>query len=148
RPPRAGPYSAWRSTWPTPAWGCGAMGWCSAWGGGGMGQPRHHATAAPEAMVMKIFVGNLCFTTTGQELRACFEAYETVETVRIMTDRDTGRPRGFGFVEMPNGSEAQAAITGLNGTSLGGRPLTVNAARQRAEHGGPRRPRDERRPRW
>ena len=81
------------------------------------------------------------FTTTDQELRTCFEAYGTVETVRIMTDRDTGRPRGFGFVEMPNGSEAQAAIAGLNGTSLGGRPLTVNEARQREERGGPRRPR-------
>jgi cold-inducible RNA-binding protein len=58
-----------------------------------------------------------------------------------MTDRDTGRPRGFGFVEMPNSSEAQAAIAGLNGTSLGGRPLTVNEARKREERSGPRRPR-------
>jgi RNA recognition motif-containing protein len=73
-----------------------------------------------------IFVGNLAFTTTDQELRTCFEAYGTVDAVRIMTDWDTGRPRGFGFVEMPNGSEVQAAIAGLNGTSLGGRPLTVN----------------------
>jgi len=55
---------------------------------------------------MNIFVGNLAFTTTEQELRACFEAYGTVETVRLMTDRDTGRARGFGFVEMPNSSEA------------------------------------------
>jgi len=84
---------------------------------------------------MNIFVGNLAFTTTDQELRTCFEAYGTVETVRIMTERDTGRPRGFGFVEMPNGSEAQAAIAGLNGTSLGGRQLTVNEARQREERG-------------
>jgi len=90
---------------------------------------------------MNIFVGNLAFTTTDQELRALFEAYGTVETVRIMTDRDTGRPRGFGFVEMPNGTEAQAAIAGLNGTSLGGRPLSVNEARPREERGGPRRPR-------
>ena len=97
---------------------------------------------------MHIFVGNLAFTTTDQELRACFEAYGTVETVRIMTDRDTGRARGFGFVEMPDATEANAAITGLNGTPLGGRLLTVNEARQREE----RRPREEgdgrRRPRW
>jgi RNA recognition motif-containing protein len=117
------------------------MGSSSVWGEGGMWQPSHHDTTEHEDMVMNIFVGNLAFTTTDQELRTCFEAYGTVQTVRIMTDRDTGRPRGFGFVEMPNGSEAQAAIAGLNGTSLGGRPLTVNEARQREERGGPRRPR-------
>jgi cold-inducible RNA-binding protein len=96
---------------------------------------------------MNIFVGNLAFTTTEQELRACFETYGAVETVRIMTDRETGRARGFGFVEMPDAQEAQAAIAGLNGTALGGRSLTVNEARQREE----RRPRGEgdgRRPRW
>jgi RNA recognition motif-containing protein len=96
---------------------------------------------------MNIFIGNLAWTTTGQDLRACFEAYGTVETVRIMIDRDTGRSRGFGFVEMPDTTEANAAIAGLNGTSLGGRPLTVNEARQREE-----RPRGDgdgrRRPRW
>ena len=106
-----------------------------------MWQPSHHNTTEHEDMVMNIFVGNLAFTTTDQELRTCFEAYGTVDAVRIMTDRDTGQPRGFGFVEMPNGSEAQAAIAGLNGTSLGGRSLTVNEARQREERGGPRRPR-------
>ena len=97
---------------------------------------------------MHIFVGNLACTTTDQELRACFEAYGTVETVRMMTDRDTGRARGFAFVEMPNALEATAAIAGLDGTSLGGRALTVNEARPRQE----RRPRDDgegrRRPRW
>ena len=97
---------------------------------------------------MHIFVGDLAFTTTEQELRACFEAYGTVETVRMMTDRDTGRARGFGFVEMPHSSEAQVAIAGVNGTSLGGRQLTVNKARPREE----RRTRDDRegrrRPRW
>ena len=97
---------------------------------------------------MNIFVGNLAFTATEQELRTCFEAYGTVETVRIMTDRDTGRSRGFGFVEMPDATEAQAAIDGLNGTSLEGRMLTVTEARPREE----RRPRDDgdgrRRPRW
>ena len=90
---------------------------------------------------MNIFVGNLAFTTTDQELRACFEAYGTVDTVRIMTDRETGRSRGFGFVEMPNAMEANAAIAGLDGTALGGRALTVNEARPREERGGPRRPR-------
>jgi len=90
---------------------------------------------------MNIFVGNLAFTTTDQELRALFEAYGTVESVRIMTDRDTGRPRGFGFVEMLNATDAQATIDGLNGTSLGGRDLTVNEARPREDRGGPRRPR-------
>ena len=96
---------------------------------------------------MNIFVGNLAFTATEQELRTCFEAYGTVETVRIMTDRETGRSRGFGFVEMPDATEGQAAIDGLNGTSLGGRSLTVNEARPREERGprgdgdGRRRPR-------
>ena len=90
---------------------------------------------------MNIFVGNLAFTSTEAELRQLFEAYGTVDTVRIMTDRETGRPRGFGFVEMPNTAEAQAAIDGLQGATLGGRTLTVNEARQREE-------RRERRPRW
>ena len=90
---------------------------------------------------MDIFVGNLTFTTTEEELAQLFHPYGEIARVRIMTDRETGRSRGFGFVEMPNGSEAQAAIAGLNGTSLGGRPLTVNEARQREERGGPRRPR-------
>ncbi len=70
---------------------------------------------------MNIFVGNLAFTATEAEVRQLFEGYGAVDTVRLMTDRDTGRPRGFGFVEMPDATEAQAAIAGLNGTSLGGR---------------------------
>jgi cold-inducible RNA-binding protein len=87
---------------------------------------------------MNIFVGNLNWSTTEAELEHLFYGYGTVESVRIMTDRETGRSRGFGFVEMPNHNEAQAAIEGLNGTSLGGRPLTVNEARER-EGGGDRR---------
>jgi cold-inducible RNA-binding protein len=90
---------------------------------------------------MRIFVGNLAFATTEEELGQLFEPYGTVERAQIVTDRETGRSRGFGFVEMPEAAEAQAAIAGLNGTSLGGRPLTVNEARQREERGGPRRPR-------
>jgi RNA recognition motif-containing protein len=92
---------------------------------------------------MNIFVGNLAYTATEEEVRELFEGYGTVDTGRLMTDRDTGRPRGFGFVEMPDATAAQAAITGLNGTSLGGRQLTVNEARPREERGGPRRG-----PRW
>jgi cold-inducible RNA-binding protein len=90
---------------------------------------------------MRIFIGNLAFATTEEELGQLFEPYGTVERVQIVTDRETGRSRGFGFVEMPDAAEAQAAIAGLNGTSLGGRPLTVNEARQREERGEPRRPR-------
>ena len=90
---------------------------------------------------MNIFVGNLNWETTLEELEQLFAPYGTVERVQIVTDRATGRPRGFGFVEMPNSTQAQAAIEGLNGTSLGGRTLTVNEARQREDRGGPRRPR-------
>jgi len=90
---------------------------------------------------MNIFVGNVNWSTTEAELEQLFSAYGTVDSVRIMTDRETGRSRGFGFVEIPNTSEAQAAIEALNGTALGGRTLTVNEARQREERGGPRRPR-------
>ena len=68
---------------------------------------------------MNIFVGNLNWSTTEEELHHAFSAYGIVDSVRIMTDRDTGRSRGFGFVEMPNASEAQAAIEGLNGTQVG-----------------------------
>jgi RNA recognition motif-containing protein len=90
---------------------------------------------------MRIFVGNLAWATTEDELERLFEPYGIVDRAQIVTDRDTGRSRGFGFVEMPDATEAQAAIDGLNGTSLGGRPLTVNEARQREERDGPRRPR-------
>jgi len=90
---------------------------------------------------MNIFVGNLAFTTTDEELRALFEAYGSVETVRIMTDRDTGRSRGFGFVEMPDDPAGERAIEALNGTSLGGRALTVHEARPRQDRGAPQRER-------
>ena len=92
---------------------------------------------------MNIFVANLAFTAAEDEVRHVFEGYGTVDTVRLMTDRDSGRPRGFGFVEMPDDTQARAAIAGLNGTSLGGRPLTINEARPREERGAPRRG-----PRW
>jgi len=95
---------------------------------------------------MRIFVGNLAWTTTEDELTQLFESYGIVERAQIMTDRETGRSRGFGFVEMPDTAEANAAIAGLHGTSHGGRQLTVNEARQREDQGGPRR--EPRRPRW
>ena len=95
---------------------------------------------------MQIFVGNLHWETTEGALEALFAPYGTVERVQIIMDRYTGRSRGFGFVEMPDARAAQAAIDGLNGTSVEGRPLTVNEARQREDQGGPRR--EPRRPRW
>jgi RNA recognition motif-containing protein len=88
-----------------------------------------------------IFVGNVAFTTTEQTLRDLFESYGAVDTVRIMTDRETGRSRGFGFVEMPDGTAAHAAIAGLQGRELEGRAFTVNEARPRADRREPRRPR-------
>ena len=97
---------------------------------------------------MRIFVANLTWSTTEEELSQLFESYGIVDRAQIITDRETGRSRGFGFVEMPNGSEAQAAMAGLNGTSLGGRALTVNEARQREGEDRPQRPQEERRPRW
>ena len=87
---------------------------------------------------MNIYVGNLSFDTTETELEAAFAAYGTVQTARVVTDRDTGRPRGFGFVEMANQAEAEAAIAALNGKELQGRTLTVNEARAREERGGSR----------
>ena len=88
-----------------------------------------------------IFVGNLALTTTEQELRKLFEPYGSVDAIRMMTDRETGRSRGFGFVEMPDNRAAQTAIDALNGTSLAGRALTVNAARPREPRREPRQPR-------
>ena len=90
---------------------------------------------------MNIFVGNLAFTTTEQDLRQLFEPYGTVETIRMMTDRETGRSRGFGFVEMPDNRAAQTALDALNSTSLAGRALTANEARSREPRREPRPPR-------
>jgi len=85
---------------------------------------------------MKLYVGNLPFSTSEDELRELFEQYGGVSTADIVMDRDTGRPRGFGFVEMPNDSEAQTAIDNLHGKPFGGRDLTVNEARPRQAGGG------------
>lgn len=84
---------------------------------------------------MNIYVGNLSFDTSERDLEAAFATYGQVASARIATDRDTNRPRGFGFVEMGNQTEAEAAIAGLNGRELQGRTLTVNEARPREERG-------------
>jgi cold-inducible RNA-binding protein len=82
-----------------------------------------------------IFVGNLNFSATESSVRALFEAYGTVERVSIVTDRDTGQARGFGFVEMSANAEADRAIAELNGRELDGRALNVNEARPKTERG-------------
>lgn len=82
-----------------------------------------------------IYVGNLSFNASEDELRQMFEAYGEVSRASIVTDRDTGRSRGFGFVEMPDDSAAMSAIEALNGTEMGGRNITVNEARPKTERG-------------
>ena len=77
---------------------------------------------------MNIFVGNLAFTVTDQDLRQLFELYGAVDTIEVISDRETGRPCGFGFVDMPERSAARAAIAGLHGTDLAGCTCTVNEA--------------------
>ena len=85
---------------------------------------------------MNIYVGNLAFEVTDESLATTFTEYGEVGTARVIIDRFSGRSRGFGFVEMPNDTEAQAAIQGLNGTDQQGRTLTVNEARPRENGGG------------
>jgi cold-inducible RNA-binding protein len=83
-----------------------------------------------------IFVGNLSFGATEDAVRSMFEAYGTVERVNLITDRDTGQARGFGFVEMTNNAEADRAIAELNGRDLDGRALNINEARPKEDRGG------------
>jgi cold-inducible RNA-binding protein len=83
-----------------------------------------------------IYVGNLDFNISEDELRQAFAAYGQVDNVTILKDRDTGQPRGFGFVEMANDEEAMKAINGINGTQLGSRVLNVNEARPKVNKGG------------
>ena len=83
-----------------------------------------------------IFVGNLSFNTAEDELRQLFEPFGQVDRVSIMTDRDTGRSRGFGFVEMASNEDGEKAITALNGSSVGGRTINVNEARPKTERSG------------
>jgi RNA recognition motif-containing protein len=84
----------------------------------------------------KLYVGNLPFSTTEDELRSLFERHGTVGSVNVITDRETGRPRGFAFVEMEDASAAEAAMRALDGSQLGGRSLRVNEAQDRRGGGG------------
>ena len=84
---------------------------------------------------MRIYVGNFAYELSEQELRQAFEAHGQVQEVSMISDRETGRPKGFAFVEMPTSAEAQAAISALNGKDFGGRAITVNEARPRPERG-------------
>ena len=106
-----------------------------------------------ELKVKNIFVGNLDFAATDSSVRAMFERYGKVDRVNLVTDRDTGRSRGFAFVEMSNTEEADKAIAGLNGTEFGGRALNVNEARPKTQGAGGRGngggyARQRREPRW
>ena len=87
-------------------------------------------------MGKKLYVGNIPFTTTEDELTQLFERHGTVQSVNVITDRETGRPRGFAFVEMESDQAAQAAQRALDGSQLGGRSLRVNEAQERSGGGG------------
>ena len=90
---------------------------------------------------MNIYVGNLAFTATEQDLRQLFEPYGAVDEIRVIMDRETGRSKGFGFVEMPDGTAARAAIAKLQGHEIAGRTLTVNEAKPREPRREPRQAR-------
>jgi RNA recognition motif-containing protein len=101
-----------------------------------------HATLAPDEEIllkerrMDIYVGNLAYEVSEDALRAAFAEHGEVSSARVITDRETGRARGFGFVEMPNAAQAEAAIQALNGQDLQGRTLTVNESKPREGGGG------------
>ena len=84
----------------------------------------------------KLYVGNLSFDATDEELRRLFETHGAVESAKVATERDSGRSRGFGFIEMSSDSEAASAITALNGTQVGGRAVIVNEARPKTSGSG------------
>ena len=85
---------------------------------------------------MNIFVGNLSFDATEDDVRQAFEAHGTVSSANLIMDRETGRPRGFGFVEMPNDEEARKAIEAIHETDIAGRAVNVNEAKPRGDRGG------------
>ncbi len=87
-------------------------------------------------MGRKLYVGNLAYGMGDSDLRQMFEEYGTVQSAQVIMDRDTGRSKGFGFVEMGSDQEAQAAIAALSGQEVNGRPLTVNEARPKEDRGG------------
>ncbi len=90
-------------------------------------------------MGKKLYVGNLSYGVTDSDLQSMFEQHGTVQSAQVIVDRDTSRSKGFGFVEMDNGEQAEAAIAALNGKEVNGRALTVNEARPREERGGSQR---------
>lgn len=85
---------------------------------------------------MRLYVGNLPFSVDSSSLQQMFEQHGTVSSAEVISDRMSGRSKGFGFVEMPDAGQAQAAIAAMNGQDQGGRPLTVNEAKPREERGG------------
>ena len=87
-------------------------------------------------MGKKLYVGNLPYNVSSSDLEAMFSPFGAVQSAQVIEDRETGRSKGFGFVEMGSDKDAQAAITGLNGQDHGGRPLTVNEAKPREDRGG------------
>ena len=89
-------------------------------------------------MGKKLYVGNLPYGVTDNDLQGMFEPHGAVQSAQVIMDRDTGRSKGFGFVEMDNGDQAETAIAALNGQAMNGRSLTVNEARPREERGGSR----------
>lgn len=97
---------------------------------------RFLAVRGKRGSVKNIFVGNLSFNTSEDELRQLFQTYGQVDRVSILTDRETGRSRGFAFVEMSNAEEGEKAIAGLNGSQLSGRTINVNEARPKGERAG------------
>jgi cold-inducible RNA-binding protein len=99
-------------------------------------EPRVHLKNITRMSNNKLFVGNLSFNTSENDLQDAFAAHGTVLEAKLMTDRESGRPRGFGFVTMGTQQEAEAAIAALNGSSVDGRALTVNAAKPREERSG------------
>ena len=98
-------------------------------------------TLSHRELPMNIYVGNLAFSTTDRDLRQLFEPYGVVDEIRVITDRDTGRSKGFGFVEMPDGTAARTAIAKLQGQEMEGRTLTVNEAKPREPRREPRQAR-------
>jgi len=103
-----------------------------------VGQGQHFKDFDKHMSQNKLYVGNLSFNSTEDDITDAFSAYGTVTSVNLITDRETGRPRGFAFVEMSSDAEAQSAMQGLDGQELGGRNLKVNVAKPRESrpHGG------------
>ena len=87
---------------------------------------------------MNIYIGNMSYETTEDQLRQAFQGFGEVSTVKVITDRESGQPKGFAFVEMPTATEANAAISGLNGSDMNGRALNVNQAKPKTDNGNRR----------